>query len=91
MRTATKKRAAQNRQYTKLRGPFLEAHPFCQSPWDCGNRSAEVHHKRGRRGADLLDQDHWVALCRDCHHRATVNPTEAIALGVSESRIGVRA
>jgi hypothetical protein len=49
MRAATKKRAAQNRLYSKLRREFLASNPRCQFP-DCGNASAELHHKKGRVG-----------------------------------------
>jgi hypothetical protein len=83
----SKKRAQQNRLYMKLRREYLEAHPRCESPWDCGFRATEIHHKRGRVGALLTDVTHWIALCAPCHHYATVNPAEAIACGVSESRL----
>lgn len=87
MRPVSKKRAQQNRLYLKLRAEYLEAHPVCGSPWDCRNAATEIHHKRGRVGALLLDVSHWLGLCAPCHRRATVNPAEAIAAGVSESRL----
>lgn len=83
----SKKRAAQNRLYMKLRREYLDANPRCASPWDCRNAATEIHHKRGRVGALLLDVTTWLGLCAPCHHRATVNPAEAIEAGVSESRL----
>jgi hypothetical protein len=86
MRAATKKRAAQNRLYSKLRREFLASNPRCQFP-DCGNASAELHHKKGRVGRLLTDPDHFAALCSGCHRYVTEHPAEAIALGISESRL----
>ena len=86
MRAVSPKRARQLREYGKLRVAFLTGHPLCQL---CEERNAtEVHHKRGRVGADLLDVDHWAALCRHCHAYVTEHPAEAIRLGISEPRIG---
>lgn len=87
MRPLSKKRAAQNRLYMKLRAEYLQAHPRCETPWGCGNAADQIHHKRGRVGALLLDTAHWLAICAVCHNRATLNPAEAIACGVSESRL----
>lgn len=81
MRAVSKKRAAQMREYMKLRGPFLAARPWCESPWDCGQPSTEVQHRRGRRGERLLDVEWWAASCRDCNDRAETETGEALRLG----------
>jgi hypothetical protein len=31
--------------------------------------ATEIHHKNKRRGDDLLDQEHWMAVSEDAHHR----------------------
>jgi hypothetical protein len=31
--------------------------------------STQVHHMNKRRGADLLDQRHWLAVCAEYHRR----------------------
>ena len=85
MRARTPKRAAQEREYRKLAAQFLADHPECEC---CGGMAAEVHHRRGRRGADLLDQAHWSALCSGCHRTVTVEPAWALSVGLSEPRIG---
>lgn len=79
------KRARDNRTYSVLRREFLTTHPFCQV---CSLAATDVHHRRGRVGADLLDVDHWSALCRECHRLVTERPAWAMELGLSESRIG---
>lgn len=81
MRPVSKKRAVQMRAYSKLRGPFLEANPWCQSPWNCGQPSTEVQHRRGRRGERLLDVTWWAASCSPCNQRAETDTGEALRLG----------
>lgn len=90
MRAVSKKRAAQMRQYSLLRKEFLAANPRCQCPRPCPLPAEEVHHMRGRVGADLLDTGHWLALCHGCHQWVTEHPAEALAIGASESRLAVR-
>ncbi len=87
MRAVSKKRAAQNRIYSKRRVEFLTARPVCEFPSGCLNAATDVHHKAGRSGWRLLDEDRWVALCRECHHYVTVNPKAAYDLGISERRV----
>lgn len=82
VRHASKKRAALLRIYAKRRRMFLEANPFCR----CGRPATEVHHMAGR-GALLLEESKWKALCHTCHHWATEHPREAIAVGLSLPRI----
>lgn len=102
MKPFSKKRAAEMRRYTTLRFAFLTQHPWCQFPLrpmvdglyridaGCDQRATEVHHKRGRVGGDLLDIDHWAGLCHAHHVWVTEHPAEAIRLGISERRVGVR-
>lgn len=85
--TSTKRRQ-QQRTYRVLRAEFLDARPTCENPLGCPNGAVEVHHMRGRVGGDFLDVSRWLALCSKCHRYATENPATAIAVGLSERRIG---
>jgi len=76
LRPVSKKRAKQLRVYTKIRREFLDS-KMCEA---CKIRPAsEVHHKKGRIGADLLDRDYFMAICRGCHSAIHLNPTWARA------------
>lgn len=63
MRTVSKKRARELNAYRTLRVSFLEANPLCEFPLGCGQAATEVQHRRGRRGARLLDVEWWAASC----------------------------
>jgi len=81
MRTVSKKRARQLREYRPLRDAFLAAHPWCQFPAGCGQATTELHHKRGRRGLRLLDQAWWAASCAFHNDYAETHTGEALAIG----------
>jgi hypothetical protein len=84
----TPRRAAAERIYRKRRALFLEANPRCAFPGGCVNAAQDVHHKRGRVGADLLDESRWLACCRSHHDWIGLHPSAAYEMGVSERRIG---
>jgi len=72
LRRRSKKRTIQNNQYLLDRAMYLRGHRSCQV---CGIRgSTQIHHKRGRIGKALLDQDFWLAVCFWCHERITNEP-----------------
>src|SRR4051812_49196612 len=71
------KRAKQNATYSKLRAAFLLERPRCEYPTGCQNAATDVHHRKGRVGALLLDTAHWSALCRPCHQFVTGEPALA--------------
>lgn len=81
MRPVSKKRAAQMRQYRKLAAAFLEGHPRCEFPAGCEAFATDVHHRRGRSGARLLDTDWWAASCRFHNDYAETRTGEALAIG----------
>ena len=89
MRPASPKRAAQNRVYARRRRVFLEEHPRCSFPAGCTQAATEVHHRRGRVGALLLDESSWSAICRDHHRWITEHPAAAVEMGISELRLGI--
>lgn len=92
MRRESPRRAAENRAYRKQRVEFLTENPLCQMPkWrdaKCNEPATEVHHRRGRVGALLLDQRYWSAMCSRHHRYVTEHPAHAYSLGISERRIG---
>lgn len=82
----SKKRAAQMREYIALRRAYLKEHPFCElCILEGGNtlppRATDIHHKKGRSGAMLLDTTHWMAVCRASHRKIHDNPKWAYENG----------
>jgi 5-methylcytosine-specific restriction endonuclease McrA len=72
LRRTSKKRATQNRAYSKLRKEFLLRRLYCDI---CKTKPvSHVHHKDGREGLLLVDLSKWMALCFDCHRRVHANP-----------------
>jgi hypothetical protein len=83
------KRSKQEAEYSKLRKEFLTKHPMCQAhlPQVCTQVSTDVHHMKGRIGDLLLDQAHWLSVCRGCHYWIEMRPQEAKELGFSINRL----
>lgn len=67
IRREAPRRARENRSYRLSRRVFLTEHPRCEFPSGCTQPATEVHHRKGRTGALLLDQSHWSALCHSHH------------------------
>lgn len=87
VKKASDKRAGETKQYLKLRKVFLEANPACMARLEGCTRHAEaVHHKAGREGRLLLDVSKWLPICNSCHLYVTESSSEAVELGLSESR-----
>lgn len=71
MRRVSKKRQAEQKEYSKRRLNFLAMLPSCEV---CAkSKSTDIHHKKGR-GKYYLDEDSWLAVCRPCHDRIHSNP-----------------
>ncbi len=83
------KRSKQEAEYSKLRKEFLTKHPMCQAhlPQVCTQVSTDVHHMKGRIGDLLLDQAHWLSVCRGCHYWIEMRPQAAKELGFSINRL----
>lgn len=75
--------------YKVTRVKYLQDHPMCHAHIDahCTKTATEVHHKAGRVGEYFLDQLYWLPTCHWCHVWITNHPEEAIALGLSTSRL----
>lgn len=83
------RRRREDARYSVLRRAFLRLDDGGRVCELCDEaRATDVHHARGRVGADLLDVDHWKALCRHCHQYVSERPAEAVRLGMSEPRTG---
>ena len=68
------------RVYNQLVPQYLSRHPWCASPWLCGEPATEVHHRHGRRGWRLLDMEYWAASCGPCNQRAETDTGAALEL-----------
>ena len=88
LKPVSEKRAAQNEQYKIRRLVFLAANPKCQCGREgCNRKAVEIHHAKGRVGANFLDEKTWRAVARVCHRWAEMNPNEAKKAGLSENRL----
>jgi hypothetical protein len=47
----------------------------------CGQPATELHHRRGRRGARLLDQAWWAASCATHNDFAETHTGESLDIG----------
>lgn len=89
LRRRSTKRARQEREYLRLRAPWIEGRA-CEMRLDgCTGRATEVHHRMGREGELLLDVRFWMAGCHTCHHQVTNHEVDVYALGLSIRRNGV--
>ncbi len=78
LRKVSKKRAKQNREYSKLRKEFLALRPYCDIFEPCCTRKAtDIHHMKHREGNLLLDSAYWLPSCRACHRFLHDNPAYA--------------
>lgn len=72
LRRTSRKRASQNKAYSKLRKQFLLRRTYCDI---CKTKPvSHVHHVDGREGLLLLDLSKWMAVCYACHDRIHGNP-----------------
>lgn len=75
----SKKRIAQEKEYSKIRVSFLKENPICQV---CGKKnSTEVHHTNERHNERLLNVEYFLAVDRDCHMHIHENPKWATEKG----------
>lgn len=85
MRPFSVKREAEMKQYRKDRIEFLNRPQNMICPVT-GERTTEVHHKKGRIGSLLLDQRFWLGVSSDGHKWIEANPEKAKELGYSLDR-----
>jgi len=83
------RRKQEDVEYSKKRKLFLEAHPSCQAklPGICTGEATDIHHMAGKIGANYLDVNNFIALCRACHNFCELNPKDAKELELSKNRL----
>lgn len=81
MRTRSLKLQRAMRVYRQMVGDFLNEHSICEFPLGCDSPAEMVHHRRGRRGRRLLDQNYWAGSCARHNQFAEDNTGEALACG----------
>lgn len=86
IRPRSKKRAAQEREYSKLRVQFLIKNQWCQVE-GCYRLSSQCHHKKGRIGDLLTDERYFLAVCSYHHQAIELDPQWAKEKGYSLSRL----
>lgn len=73
------KRQKRNKAYSEARETYLDKHFWCEV---CKDEIAiEVHHKQGRLGKLLTDQENFLAVCKPCHYKIEHNRTWAYEQG----------
>lgn len=88
MRQISKKQSANLRIYKKVREKYLSDNPNCQAKLIiCSYDATEIHHKKGRIGNLLQDDNYFLAVCRSCHRWIEENPAKSKELGLSLSRL----
>ena len=86
IRSRSIKRAKQEREYAKIRKAYLFCHPTCEVN-GCTADAVEIHHKRGKIGNLLTDERFFLPVCRHHHNYIHDNPSIAMRLGYSLSRL----
>lgn len=84
MRRVSRKGAARQREYLKLREAVYErARGLCEvnATPDCTGQCEQVHHKQGRQGDRLTDLSKMVGICYNCHEYIGRNPALAYDRG----------
>lgn len=75
------RRQAEAAAYCRQKKKFLAARPACEVcvALDAKprQRSNQVHHRRGRKGSNYLNEATWMAVCPGCHDRIHREPAWA--------------
>ncbi len=86
LKSRSKKRASEEKIYSKLRKEYLERNPMCEAfLFGCQGTATEIHHKAKRYGKLLNMVEHWCATCSFCHRHLHDNPAEAKRMGLMYS------
>lgn len=60
------KRAKELKTYREKRDQYLKNNPICEVH-DCDNKTTNCHHKAGRSGSLLYNDEYFMACCSSCH------------------------
>lgn len=81
MRARSLKLQRAMRVYRGMIDAFLADHPTCEFPLGCVRPAVVAHHRRGRFGRRLLDQQWWAASCNFHNQYAEDHSGESLACG----------
>lgn len=82
----SQKRKIENAKYIVLRIEFLEKKENSICPVT-GEKTTEIHHKKGRVGSLFLNTKFWLGVSRKGHLKIENNPEWAKENGFSENRL----
>lgn len=68
-------RLAEEKIYEKKKKVYMDNHKICEC--GCGRASNDLHHKAGRVGKLLYDENYFMAVNRFCHGWIHANPKES--------------
>lgn len=85
MKKITDKRKKQYKLYRTKRDKYMSINKICEVD-GCKRPSCDLHHKKGKEGELLYKEDFFMAVCRTCHNRITVDSRWAIKNGYSLRR-----
>lgn len=82
LKPVSKRRSAQNREYSRIREEFMLRHacepcPVMREIFGEFFEVTDLHHKAGREGDRLIDVLNWLAVSREGHNWIHSNPAEA--------------
>lgn len=87
------KSKVENKKYVEIAKAFKAMYPLCQAKIEgvCTVVTKDVHHKKGRIGKDesisrLINQDYFLAVCRECHQYIENNVSFSLKKGFTVSR-----
>lgn len=76
------KKVKQDIEYTNKRKNYLLNNSICKAGLPgCTTFSTDIHHIEGRVGNNYLDNNTWIATCRNCHNFIHNNPKLANEFG----------
>jgi hypothetical protein len=77
-----------NAIYSILSRQYMPHNKTCTARFaGCTHKATEIHHRYKRTGFYLIMTNLFLPICRNCHQYATTHSKEAIAAGVSVSRM----
>ena len=94
LRQQSRKQKRALKEYWPERAKYLLENPYCELCRELDGKTTdatEIHHKSGRRGKLLTDQDNFVSTCRAHREWPHQNPVEAARRGWMPESIAIRA
>lgn len=83
------KMAKRLRIYYRNKADYMAKHEFCEVS-GCGMPSTDCHHKQGKDGDLLTDENNFMAMCRKHHDMCKTHPKWAEENGYIISRLKIK-